>query len=457
MKRLMACGLAIVSANLSMTSVGFAETLFSPLTNIQNMSSRVDASGVQRMGSGRLNVEAMQNMFDQSSGRNSRVHQIPLQMLDGSESMLHLRGQAMDNRDDIQVLGGLVDGQSHNLATLVNNNGALSGRIWKDGKLFRIEGDKGGRYQLSEIQKSGIPHRRQYLDAGDIAGQQMQRRGTQGPPPEPGESVDLLVYLSKKAVEKLGGRDKAFNRVKLLVAEANNIFRQSGILSGPMFRLVGTRVSVLDDHNDPVINIKDWMTFKPYIAERDEVGADLVSFITWPENMKYCSTGFRGPEERNKTGYPELGYSLTTATCGYSNLTFAHELGNNMGAGGERYSDRQKGYSYAYVNLAKRWGTIMASGYDCYKKYKKFCRNLPVFSTPRLAYKGDPVGVAIGQKLAADNVNWVRRNMAIVAAYRPRADTNGGGGPTRTKVGGIIVESAGPTTGKTGKERVIKW
>jgi hypothetical protein len=457
MNRLIAFGLAIVSASLLMASASSADSLFSPLTNIQNMSSRADVSGVQRMGSGRLNVEAMQNMFDQSSGRKSSVNQVPIHMLDGSRSILHLRGQAFEGSDGIQVLGGLLDGQSHNLVTLINNDGALTGRIWKDGKLFRIEGDKGGRYQLSDFQKSGIPHRRQYLDVGDMAGQQMQRRRIQGPPPEPGEPVDLLVYLSKRAVEKLGGRDKAFNHVNLLVAEANNIFKQSGILSGPMFRLVRTRVSVLDDHNDPVINIKDWMTFKPYIAERDDVGADLVSFITSPENRKYCSTGFRGPEQRNPRGYSELGYSLTTATCGYSDLIFANELGNNMGAGRERYSDRQKGYSYAYVNLAKRWGTIMASGYDCYKKYKKFCSELPIFSTPRIAYKGDRVGVPKEQKLAADNVDWVRRNMTIVAAYRPRATANGGSGPRRTNVGGIIVENDGSTTGRTGKERKIKW
>jgi hypothetical protein len=459
MKRLIACGFAIVSANLLTVTAVSAETLFSPLTNIQNMSSGADASGVQRMGTGRLNVQAMQKMFDRSSGRNGRVNQIPLQMLDGSESMLQLRGQEFDGSDGIQVLSGLVDGQSHNIATLTNNNGALMGRIWKDGKLFTINGNQGGRYQLSEVKRTRIPLSKTALGPEDapFQGNAHRTNGGEGAAPQPGEPVDLLVFISERAAEELGGRDEAMQHVNMLVAEANFIFRRSGAVDGQMFRLVKSRINGLDEDNDPVASLKDWMTFKPFVADRNEAGADLVAFISYPKDPKYCGTAFRGPDEYDPGGYPELGYSLAMFNCSKSGLDFVRGLGKNLGAGYERIIEGQRGHAYALVNIPKKWQTIAAMGIDCYLETDEFCKQLPYFSNPRLTYNGDSLGVPQGDERSADNAAFIRANHTLIAAYRPQAATNSGGGPRRTKVGGIIVESAGSATGKTGKERVIKW
>ncbi|MBT3787331.1 MAG: hypothetical protein HN725_11980 [Alphaproteobacteria bacterium] len=354
MKRLVACGLAIVSANLLMVSAVSADTLFSPLTNIQNMNNRADASGVQRMGRGRLNVEAMQKMFDQSSSRKSGVNQVPLHMLDGSQSTLHLRGQRLEGSGGIQVMSGLVDGQGHNLATLTNNNGVLMGRIWKDGKLFTINGDTGGGYQLSEVKRSGIPRSKKALGPDDAPRQDNAHRANrqEGEAPQPDEPIDLLVFISERAAEELGGRDEAMQHVNLLVAEANMIFRRSGAVDGQMFRLVKARINPLDEDNDPVVNIKDWMTFKPFVADRNEVGADLVAFISYPEDPKYCGTAFRGPEDYDPDGYPELGYSLAMFNCSRSGLDFVRGLGKNLGAGYERIIEGERGHAYALVNCS---------------------------------------------------------------------------------------------------------
>jgi hypothetical protein len=109
------------------------------------------------------------------------------------------------------------------------------------------------------------------------------------------------------------------------------------------------------------------------------------------------------------------------------------------------------------VNIPKKWQTIAALGIDCYLETNEFCVRLPYFSNPRLSYNGDPLGVPQGDERSADNAAFIRANHALIAAYRPRAAASGGSGPRRTNFGGIIVESAGSTTGKTGKERKIKW
>jgi hypothetical protein len=433
-----------------------AENLFEPLGNVQNASQSEARKGVQRLGMGHLNVQAMQQLFDRSSGHSSQVSQIPLPLLDGSESMLQLRGQPSNGRDGIQVLGGLVDGQGHNLATLTNDNGNLMGRIWKDGKLFSVEGDARGLYQLTGIQRSGIPRAKKSLGPEDVSFQlnPMKKETRQ----EAGEQIDLLVYVSERAANELGGRDKARQYARLLVAEANSIFQRSGIGDDSILRLVKMRINPLDEDNDPVKNIKHWMTFKPFIADRNEVGADLVVFIAYPEKPRFCGTAFRGPEEYDSAGYPELGYSLATFNCLRNDLSFTRGLGRNLGAGYERIIENQRGHSFGYVNVPKKWQTIMAFGFDCYEAHKEFCKELPYFSNPQLSYEGDPMGFPQSDKRSADNAAAIRANRALIAAYRSGPKSSGGGRGT-SNIDGIVIEdsSIGARNAKAGKERKIKW
>ena len=454
-------GTAVAIGFVTFSAPTSAETIFEPLERVGKSSQEAMRTGVQRQGTGRLKVEAMQRLFDRSEGNGGRVNQIPLQMLDGSHSTLQLRGQTSAGSGNTQVLSGLLDGQEHNLSTLTNNNGSLMGRIWKDGKLFKINGDRGGSYQLSEIRRTGRPEARKALGPEDAPHQQNARRSeaAQGPAPQPGEPIDLMVLISERAAEELGGRDQAKQHVELLVAEANWIFRRSGAAEGQMFRLVEADINPLDEDNDPVKYIKTWMTFKPFVADRNVAGADLVHFIVYPDDYRFCSKAFRGPDVYDPNGYPELGYSLSTFKCLSSNLGLVQGLGENLGAGYERIIEGQRGYAYAVTNIPKKWNTIAAMGFGCYKAHNEFCKELPYFSNPRLSYNGDPMGVPQGGVRAADNAAFIRANHALIAAYRPRAESGGDGGGRKDNIGGIVIEKSARTkpAPNTGKERKIKW
>jgi hypothetical protein len=463
MKRLIASGLAIVSANFLMISAVSADVLFSPLTNVQNMSNRAE---IKIQGTGKFDANMMHRIFNPRGDQKGRTNQVPLQMLDGSESILRLRVEQTDRADGIRILNGVVDGERQNPVTLTNDNGRLRGRLWKDGKLFRINGDRNGAYRLSEVQANNqgrgedTPEARvadkqrvSALQKGATAGHRQR-----GPAPRPGEPIDLLIYITEKAEKELGGREKAVQEINLQIAETNNILRQSRVADGPVFRIVKIKRNVIEENRDPIIDLNDWAHFKPYIVERDKVGADLVSFITSPDDYRLCGWSFAGPEPRYPKGYPELGFSITVLKCMLRDTSLSEELGRNLGAGYSRNFDWQEGINYAHVNMEKKWLTMMAFGSDCWEKNNgDLCLRIPFFSNPRLTYNGDPMGVPENAKLPADNVAAMRTNLLTIASYRPRAAANGAPGSTRTKVGGIVVESTGTTNGKTGKERKIKW
>jgi len=448
-----------------------AENLFQPLNKVYDVED--SRSGVRRQGEGRMDTNLLHKLFNPGADEAEQVNQVPLQMLDGSRAMLQLRTPSTEtggagDMGGIQIVSGMVDGSDHNMATLVNQNGNISGRIWKDGTLYRVKGDRNGDYRLSEI---NIGHLPQGDDTIEVPAAQMsdaRMRARQQPVPRVDEPIDLMLLITERAFAKLGKPEVAKRELAMLLAETNNIYKRSGITDGQMFRLVGFQVIPYKGRKGLRDDLTFFATWEPVIRYRNKVGADLVAIMTAPERSNVCGVGFIGPEATNPVPLPELGISITDVACAFSNLSFAHELGHNLGARHDWFVDPSKGNNHGYVNQAKKWRTVMAYDKVCREKHKYSCPEVPLFSNPRLSHKGDAAGVEQGQAEAADNVAALRLSRTVVAAYRPRADGPSGpsvssGTPaakTPDKIGGIVIDKAGPASApgkKDGKERKIKW
>jgi peptidyl-Asp metalloendopeptidase len=478
MKRLIIHSLALLASASILASAASAENLFAPLNKVYDVDARSSAYGIRRQGKGNMNTNLLTRIFNSGSGD---VSQVPLQMLDGSKSTLQLRRQQSNNVGGIQIVSGIVDGKSHNMATLANNNGELRGRIWKDGQLFRLNGERNGEYRLSEINIARMSNSNDTIAPGarDVQQGQSQLRqsqqrlsGQDSLPPED-EPIDLLLFVTTKAIKDLGGDKKANSEMELMVAEANNIYRLSGVTKGQMFRLVGIVPLPWKENNDASIDLVEWRSAKPILSIRNKSGADLVAFITSPEDYGgLCGMGFIGPDVDNTEAFPELGYSISVLPCILTNLVFPHEIGHNMGAWHDRHVDPRKGNNHGHINLEKKWRTVMAYPAHCWKTLKEDCPSVPYFSNPRMTYKEDRLGVEPGQENSADNVTAIRRNKRVVASYRPRADAKASskgkpsGQATSTtsasrNIGGINLEPASQSQkavkSRNGKERKIKW
>ena len=133
-------------------------------------------------------------------------------------------------------------------------------------------------------------------------------------------------------------------------------------------------------------------------------------------------------------------FGITARSCG--GLTFAHELGHNMGLRHDRFqvqtSENSLGGTfshpaYGYVNQRvsapesrpeSRWRTIMSYPGQC-KQFDTSCAVLPRFSNPRQYFNGEPLGTAHGAAGsgvtgAADAAAVLDATGPAVAAWRDR-------------------------------------
>ncbi|MXZ70432.1 MAG: hypothetical protein F4Z04_02805 [Acidobacteria bacterium] len=252
--------------------------------------------------------------------------------------------------------------------------------------------------------------------------------------PEPAMSlIDVAVFYTPAARRDAGGVPEIEAVIDLMVAAANQAYANSGVKQ--RIALVATREIEYAEVNQNVDLRRLADPADGYMDEvhaiRDEVGADLVHFLPLVGGNNYTACG---------KAWPAGSVGLTGSNC--DDLTFAHELGHNMGLRHDRYSlcgpgnpclDWPFRHGYGYVNPrglesgapdSQRWITIMAYHSRCSRAGVR-CQEIPRFSNPEQTWNGDPLGVAgsfpstdvDGPANAVDVLNLMRHS---VATYRDR-------------------------------------
>ncbi|MDE0126002.1 MAG: M12 family metallo-peptidase [Bryobacterales bacterium] len=248
--------------------------------------------------------------------------------------------------------------------------------------------------------------------------------------------VDVAVAYTPAAREAAGGTAAIEAEIDFMVATTNEIFAASGVRQ--RVALVGrsevayaetTGGSDLHRLADP----SDGHLDEAHDL-RDRVGADLLHLlVAFPYDVCGIAT-FPGPYQ------DPAPFGITARSCGA--LTFAHELGHNMGLRHDRFQvqvgEQSSTFShpaYGYVNQrasvpasppSSRWRTIMSYPGQC-KRFDTSCVALPRFSNPRQYFNGEPLGTAhratgSGLTGAADAAAVLDVTGPTVAAWRDRVD-----------------------------------
>ena len=236
--------------------------------------------------------------------------------------------------------------------------------------------------------------------------------------------IDVAVFYTPTSRRIAGGTAEMEAMIDVMVAETNQAYVESGVSqqivlvareeieyteSGNTFRDIERFADPSDGHMDEIHTI------------RNRVGADLVHLIA-DANISIA------------IGIPSA-FGLTCAQC--DSLTFAHELGHNMGLNHDRNASPRSNtfpYSHGYVNqrafeagapVSARWRTIMAYGNQC-GNAGFGCNWIMRLSNPNQTYLGDPLGVPGEESILAvngpaDAVRTLNLTRNSVADFRARA------------------------------------
>lgn len=159
---------------------------------------------------------------------------------------------------------------------------------------------------------------------------------------------------------------------------------------------------------------------------RDGVKADLVSLIYEVDDGGWCGWGHK-QETANADTTDHRAFTVVKRSCTGTNLSFAHEIGHNMGAGHDRAnaSAGTLNFNFGHIqpvpDLATTdpWRSVMSYNSPCKDSSATgSCPRVPWFSNPNVTRLGDVTGVPITEPEPEHNVMVLAQNDGEVSRYR---------------------------------------
>jgi hypothetical protein len=327
----------------------------------------------------------------------------------------------------VEVVEGTVAGSDGDRCALFVKDGSVSGDIAVGSERYRVVPVNGGAHAVVEVRGQGmsegaddaprppgIPRRdqRSLRDAPlcDVAG-----AGDRG-------VVDILVLYTPRAAAR--------QDMGLLVAESmNQLNRAAGMHPGDRFgvafRLVGLEEIDYDEGEDLSVDLNRLSGVEPGAiaavpALRDRHRADLVHLIVeGGGNDGACGIGWMVEPDAALT--EATGFSVSDHRCSAANLSFAHEIGHNLGMDHDRHvvdKPDPNAINFGYVSIEDRRRTLMAYGNACYEQGVD-CPRVVTYSTPDALLGGDRKwGIAMDAPNPAYNREILCRAAPEVAKYR---------------------------------------
>lgn len=322
------------------------------------------------------------------------------------------------------------------VAVLVQNGSRIVGSVTFTGGAYRIETAYGTVDRIERVHPHLLPPEAPPAlppagRATTAPGRTLAKEASSDAAIEADRLIDLMVVYTPLARAEAGGADPTAieSLIDLGVAETNAAYLISGVAQ--RLRLVHTQEVAYVEANHLRTDL-DAITFPgdgaldDVHALRDTHGADLVQLVVGGA----AGCGIAWLLDTLSTGQPQYGFSVTLWTCISPNYTFGHELGHNMGLMHDPYAVAKYGegagpapYGYGFVDVARRWRTVMAYRDQCADQAGVDCTRVLVFSTPKFAFDGDgpggqPPGI-MGTANENHNAHVLNRTAQLVAAYRP--------------------------------------
>lgn len=241
--------------------------------------------------------------------------------------------------------------------------------------------------------------------------------------PDDGTKIDVMVLYTNGMASKYPS-SQITTRIQYLIDQANLAYTNSNI-NTQLHLVHSQQVNYTDDSaggmNEALTDLTDNNgVFSGVETLRDTYGADQVTLLrTFVDEG--CGLAWVIKDASANYSYAVTHDGSKTDNSGYycADLTYAHEIGHNMGVTHDRANAGSSGiypYSYGYQNPSSLFRTVMA--YNC----PNGCPRVTHFSNPNANYQGNVTGIAEGQADSADNAKSINQTRVAMAGYRQSVD-----------------------------------
>lgn len=288
------------------------------------------------------------------------------------------------------VWQGRLDGITDGEATFAVTDGTVVGQVTLPGAQYRIRPAGPGVYTIEQIDTRRFPIEGEPLvpDAADLHAPDV-RPGTA---PDDGSLIDVMVVYTPAARTAAGGPSSIASLINLSIANSNNAYANSGV--NQRLRLVhSAEVAYTESSSGMGIDLDQLRDAADGVMDgvhtlRNTYKADIVTLLT--DATDYCGLGY--VMSNVSSSFAPFAFNVVSQDCAAANLSFAHELGHNMGLQHDfANADFEGAYPYAYgYRDPDFFRTVMA--YEC--PIATPCPRVQHFSTHTRSYGGRPTGVA---------------------------------------------------------------
>lgn len=221
-----------------------------------------------------------------------------------------------------------------------------------------------------------------------------------------GDRIDVLVVYTTATKNFLGGDSQAQTLSQQAIDATNTSYLNSKIRQ--RVRMIHTQEYLYTETTSGSTDLSNLRSNAGIQTLRDTHKADLVAMIG--EIQGACGVGYLMGSNQT-SGNPNNAFTVTARSCAVGNLSFAHELGHNMGSQHNPENGSGPTYPYGfghYVNGSYR--TVMSYVDPC----PNGCTRRPYFSNPEVVFNGFPTGI----DNARDNARSINNTADPIANYR---------------------------------------
>lgn len=224
-----------------------------------------------------------------------------------------------------------------------------------------------------------------------------------------GSVIDVMIVYTPAAMNAVGGQSAIQSLAQSAISSSNSVYANSqidtrlelvyvGLVSYQESGSISTDLSRLRSTSDGFMDEVHGI--------RNNTNADLVALLSVAND--FCGVAYL--MTNLSTGFASSAFSVTAYQCAVSNLTFAHELGHNMGCAHDRDNAGTALFPYSYGH---RWTTTGGQLRRSVMAYAPGSRR-PFFSNPNVLDGGAPTGVANSE----DNARSINEASFTLANFR---------------------------------------